>query len=314
MWSRSRSRSRLMSGIGVSSWFSSSPFPLESGPKEGALDHLCPPMPWKSKDPSPKFRLLVSIPPFSWLCDRGQAMTPASPETFLWTWLAPWPTHPPWCPGLSWGQRWAQRPLPGRVRPALTCLRLPRAAGARCCQKGLGQHPSLGTPSTLETQGQAPVAAAHVVSGWRPGSCVSQTGGSLCQLSSPPVCKLVVLTPSLPGLAYSTPEGRAAKTPARSGLRQGAPVPTSALGSTIHHSPHWDHVPANSAGGQACLSPVSTSQSPLGGRCPTVPRADGGVSGARPCRTRCPLLPLGPWTLRGEGEGQDPATCWSRSL
>ena len=36
--------------MGVSSRFSSSPFPSESGPKEGALDHLCPLTPWKSKE------------------------------------------------------------------------------------------------------------------------------------------------------------------------------------------------------------------------------------------------------------------------
>lgn len=45
-----------------------------------------------------------------------------------------------------------------------------------------------------------------------------------------------------------------------------------------------------------------------------VPGADRGVSGARTCRTRCPLPPLGFRTLGGEGEGQDFTTCWSRRL
>lgn len=162
------------------------------------------------------------------------------------------------------------------------------------------------------------MTTAHVVSGWRPKSCVSQTGSSLCQLLSlsgpqTPVCKLVVLTPSLPGLAYCSPEGRARKTPASSGFRQGPLCPLQPWGPPFATPPR-DQVLANSAGGQACLSPASTSQSPLGGRCPMVPGVDRGVSGARTCRTRCLLLPLGFRTLRGEGEGQDLTTCWSRRL
>ena len=181
---RSRSRSRPLCGMGVSSRFSSSPFPSESGPKEGALDHLCPPTPWKSKDPSLRFRLLGSVPPFPWIwgCDRGQAVTPASLETFLWIDRPPAnPLAPSTLLGAALGPAFS--PWPGQACPDLPVP--PQGHWGSLLPERAGTAPlPAGPPAPWRPSARPPVATAHMVSGWRLESCVSQMGGSLCQLLS----------------------------------------------------------------------------------------------------------------------------------
>ena len=80
-----------------------------------------------------------------------------------------------------------------------------------------------------------------VTDGWQLVSTVESL-----RASEPPVCKLVILTPSLPGLAYSSPEGRARKTPARSGIRQGLLCPLQPWG------PPFTTHPKGPSPGQLC--------------------------------------------------------------
>lgn len=127
------------------------PAPSELGPKEGAPGRLSAPRrQGGAKTPLPRSGFWALPLPFPGSVTEARPWPQLLRKPFSGL---DWPLGRPTHPGAQHPP--GDRPGPSVLSPAWSGLRFPRASGARCCQKGLGWHPSLGTPAPWRPRARA---------------------------------------------------------------------------------------------------------------------------------------------------------------